>query len=97
LLPWEGYTIKATAAQTLTFPIADTSRTTAGVAKISADGSWAVKVEARDATAAMDLRIGRGAREMLFPEAPNVPGQDFRVALLKGSDKVSQCIQSLDG
>ncbi|MBW8888989.1 MAG: hypothetical protein JF616_14645 [Fibrobacteres bacterium] len=99
LYPWEGYTIKATVAQTLTFPVADTTRTSKATAKVAAanDGSWAVYVEARDATAAMDLRIGRGAREILFPEAPNVPGQDFRVSLLKGEDKVSQYIQPLDG
>jgi len=99
LYPWEGYTIKTTSAQTLTFPVADTTRTSKATAKVAAssDGSWAVFVEARDATAAMDLRIGRGAREILFPEAPNVPGQDFRISLLKGEDKVSQYIQSLDG
>ncbi len=99
LYPWEGYTIKAAAAQTLTFPVADTTRTAKATAKVAAgkDGSWAVYIEARDASAAMDLRIGRGAREILFPEAPNVPGQDFRVSLLKGDAKVSQYIQSLDG
>jgi hypothetical protein len=81
----------------LTVPVADTSRTTSPAAKAAADGSWAVKVEARDASAAMDLRIGRGAREMLFPEAPDVPGQDFRVSLVKGEEKVSEYIQPMGG
>jgi len=98
LFPWEGYTLRTSAPVTLTFPVADTSRTSAAPAKTAAnDGSWAVKVEAADGTAAMDLRIGRGAREMLFPEPPDVPGQDFRVSLVKGEETASQHIQALDG
>jgi hypothetical protein len=98
LYPWEGYTLKVASPATLTFPVLDTSRSTSAAPKAAAkDGSWAVKVEARNATAAMDLRIGRGAREMLFPEAPDVPGQNFRVALANGEDKVSQSILSLEG
>lgn len=100
LKPWDGYTIKPTEAVTLKFPVMDIYRSTTPVAKPAADdGSWAVKIEALNATAAMELRIGRGARESWFPEAPNIPGQDFRVALTRttpaGEEKVSQHYQAL--
>jgi hypothetical protein len=97
LMPWEGYTIKPAGPITLTFPVMDADRSTTQVAPKAAanDGSWAVKVEASNATAAMDLRIGRGARPMTFPQAPDVPGQDFRVALAAGNDEVSQQILPL--
>lgn len=98
LVPWEGYTLKSLSPVSLTFPVMDTSRSTTPVAKAAAgDGSWAVEVEASDASAAMELRIGRGTREMLSPEPPDVPGQDFRVSLVKGDQKISEYIQSLEG
>jgi hypothetical protein len=98
LIPWEGYTVKVNAPVTLVFPVADTGRTTTAAAKVAAnDGSWAAYVEASNATAAMDLRIGRGARGWTFPEAPGVPGQDFRVSLANGDNRYSQSILPLAG
>jgi hypothetical protein len=98
LYPWEGYTIKAASAVPLVLPVMDITRGVSATAKTAAnDGSWAVEVEASDASAAMDLRIGRGSREILSPEPPNVPGQDFRVSLVKGDQRISEYIQSLEG
>ena len=103
LNPWEGYTVKPSAAVTLRFPIMDKDRSTTPVtAKTAAnDGSWAVKVEASGRTVAMDLSVGMAAREFTFPEAPNVPGQDFRVSLKReteaGQVNVSQYIQRAEG
>jgi uncharacterized surface protein with fasciclin (FAS1) repeats len=102
LRPWDGYTTKptGTASVTLKFPLLDESRSATATPKTSAnDGSWAVLVEAANNTAAMELRIGRGASENWFPEAPDVPGQDFRLALARptpaGEEKVSQHYQAL--
>lgn len=97
LYPWEGYTIKVGGAPvSLTFPVMDNTRGVSASPKAAVDGSWAVDVEASDASAAMEMRIGRGARESLFPEPPDVPGQDFRVSLVKGEQKISEYIQPLE-
>ena len=88
LHPWEGITYKPGGSSvTLKFPVLDSARSLTPIvsmAKTAAgnNGSfWTARVEAYNATASMDLRIGKGSSEEFFPEAPDVPGQDFRVAL----------------
>jgi len=111
LTPWEGYTIRPTSAVTLSFPILDADRSLTAVAKVAAkaaansgtapDESWTARVLASNGSASMYLRIGKGNAEALYPEAPDAPGQDFRVALKyahpAGEEMVSQFIQSMDG
>ncbi|MDB5049270.1 MAG: hypothetical protein JWO30_2341 [Fibrobacteres bacterium] len=104
LLPWQGFSVKPTTAITLKFPILDSSRSGAKSAPKAAaknDDSWNARLQAFNGTASMTLRIGKGNQEYLFGEAPDVPGQDFRIALKRntpaGEENVSQFIQADDG
>jgi hypothetical protein len=106
LKPWEGYTMRPTSPVTLMIPVLDTMRSTTALAKAAAkpaanDPSWTARVLASNGTASMYLRIGKGDLESVFPESPDVPGQDFRLALKHsrpaGDEKVSEYIQALDG
>lgn len=112
LLPWQGFSAKPATAVTLKFPLLDSARSATKTAPKAAaktaagnaspgDGSWTARVLATNGTVGMSLRIGKGAREAIFPEAPDVPGQDFRVALKRvtpaGEENVSQYIQAQDG
>ncbi|MDB5102806.1 MAG: hypothetical protein JWP91_495 [Fibrobacteres bacterium] len=107
LRPWEGYTIRPKTAVTLKFPILDTMRSMSAVAKVSAKSasqageSWTARLVASSDKASMFLRIGMGASESTTPEAPDVPGQDFRVALKhdrpSGAESVSGFIRPMTG
>jgi hypothetical protein len=105
LHPWEGFSAHPNNSVTsMKFPILDSARSVAPAAPKAAaknDGSWTARVEAFDRTASMLLRIGKGGNGAIVEEAPNVPGQDFRVALthgtVNGDVKVSQSIQAQDG
>jgi hypothetical protein len=103
LLPWQGYSIKPAGAVNLKFPILDSSRSGTPAPKVSAqpEGSWTARLEAFNSTALMSLDIGMGSKEAVFPEAPDVPGQNFRFALKRtrsdGEEAVSQYVQPLAG
>jgi hypothetical protein len=105
LHPWEGFSARPKSSVTaIKFPVLDSARSvvpTAPKAAAKNDGSWTARVEAFDGTASMLLRIGKGSSEAVVGEAPNVPGQDFRVALTRGTVngevKVSQFIQAQEG
>ncbi len=100
--PWEGLTVKPGAADTvLVFPVLDSSRSTTELAKrAAAGGIWSARIRAYNATASMSLRIGKGAAENLTQEAPDIPGQDFRVGLRRlgpaGPEALSEFIQAGD-
>lgn len=99
ILPWEGLTINpGAAAAALRIPVLDTLRSSNGVAKAAASTIWSRRIQAFDASGMMLLDIGKAARETVYPEAPSVPGQDFRVGLrrLKADkeEKLSQYVQS---
>lgn len=99
--PWEGLTVRPAAADTiLQFPIVDSSRSTTALAKPSAGDMWTAVIRAYNATASMSLRIGKGASENRTAEAPDVPGQDFRVGLKRlgpvGPENLSEFIQAGD-
>jgi hypothetical protein len=107
LKPWEGYTVRPSNPVTLVFPVLDTARSNTTAAKIAAktaagsDGSWTARLVATNASASMYLRIGKGSSEALVSEAPDAPGQNFRMTLLHsrpaGDEKVSNYIQAMDG
>lgn len=106
LKPWEGYTIRPTSSVVLRIPVLDTMRSTTSLAKVASkqagnDPSWTARILASNGTASMFLRIGKGDQAAVFPEAPDVPGQDFRLALKhirpSGEENVSELIQALDG
>ena len=106
LKPWEGYTIFPKSSVTLKIPVLDTMRSTTSLAKVASkqtgnDPSWTARILASNGTASMYLRIGKGEQAAVFPEAPDVPGQDFRLALKHvrptGEENVSEFIQALDG
>jgi hypothetical protein len=105
LHPWEGFSAHPTNSVTaIKFPLLDSARSVVPSAPKAAaknDGSWTARVQAFDGTASMFLRIGKGNTEAVVGEAPEVPGQDFRVALTRGTSsgevKVSQFIQAQDG
>ena len=113
LLPWQGFSAKPLTAVTLKFPILDSIRSAPAAAPKAAtpkaaakpavpgDQSWSALLSAYNGSAEMNLRIGKGMQESKFPEAPDVPGQNFRVALklntLAGEEKVSRAILSQDG
>jgi hypothetical protein len=99
--PWEGLTVKPAAADTvLVFPVLDSSRSTTPLTKRAAAGIWSARIRAYDATASMSLRIGKGGSENVTPEAPDVPGQDFRVGLKRlgpaGPEALSEYIKAGD-
>jgi hypothetical protein len=101
LIPWYGMTIKPTTPLTLVFPIIDTSRSTAtGTPKVAAESEnqWTANIIAFNNTASMSLQIGKSAREGLYAEPPDVPGQDFRMVLKRTlvtgkADALSEYIQ----
>ncbi len=104
LKPWQGFSVKPGTSVSLKFPILDIIRSGAQTApKLASqpNGSWNARLQAFNGTASMSLRIGKGGQEYLFGEAPDVPGQDFRVALKRitpaGEEKVSQFIQTDNG
>ncbi|MEO7427085.1 MAG: hypothetical protein ABI036_17995 [Fibrobacteria bacterium] len=116
LLPWQGFTARPDISVTLKFPVLDTTRSLNGTAaakmaaktgaetKAAAEGgvpAWNASVQAYSGTASMSLLIGKGGQEYRFGEAPNIPGQDFRIALKRptptGEEKVSQLIQTDEG
>lgn len=96
--PWEGFTAKHTAAIALKFPVLDSSRSATPLAKPGAGELWSARVQAWNATARMNLRIGKAASEARIPEPPDVPGQDFRVGLKRlrpeGAELLSQHLQA---
>ena len=97
--PWEGLTVKPAAADTiLQFPVTDSSRSTTALAKTASASLWSARVRAYNPTASMSLRIGKGSSENVTTEAPDVPGQDFRVGLKRmlpgGAETLAEYIQS---
>jgi hypothetical protein len=105
LHPWEGFTVRPAAGQTaLVFPVIDSSRSATPMlpaAKAAAGAPfWAAKVVAWNPTATVNLRIGMADREYAYPEPPDVPGQDFRVALKRmgpeGEEKFAELLQGAE-
>ena len=105
LHPWDGLTIKPTSAITLKFPVLDSARSlAAGGPKTAAPNksNWTARLLAYNSTAAMTLQIGKSSREGVYGEAPDVPGQDFRMVLKRfrpdGSvEGLSEFVQSDEG
>lgn len=96
--PWQGLTAKPTAAVTLTIPILDSSRSATSLAKVATPALWTARLEAYDANALMNFRIGKAAVESEAPESPSVPDQTFRLALVRqlpdGRRSLSEHIQA---
>lgn len=103
--PWEGIAVFPAAGQTaLKFPVLDSARSATPMvppAKVATGASfWSARIVASNPTATMSLRIGMAGNESVYPEAPDVPGQDFRVALKRirpeGQESLSELIQAAD-
>lgn len=92
VLPWQGIAIRPVNTTVLVFPVQDTNRSPKALAKAAATVTWSASLTAKNATATMDLRIGQSKRPWIFSEAPNVPGQNFRVDLSHQGAPASEVI-----
>ncbi len=86
LSPWVGYTVKPAAAVSLKFPLIDTARSTTPLAKKAGTNAvaWQADIQASDAAAIATLSLSKGARAQQYGEAPQVPGQTFRIGFAAG-------------
>ncbi len=93
IYPWQGLAIRPLANSVLVFPVVDANRSPKPLAKAAVNSViWSASIQAKNASASMELRIGQSKRPSVYSQAPNAPGQNFRVDLNYQGVPVSEVI-----